>query len=123
MTIPLREPAKKSRQGGRILPAIALRRRLPAGLGLEGRGCVICGKAYGLSVENGRSFCWTHHPARAAAWLSEDTWTRHLMPAREREIPNRRTCERILRLSGRTTSPKGTRSKQKRAPRRRARWR
>lgn len=115
--IPL-DPAQKSRQNGRILPEIALRRQSPWGDSPRARGCAICGSWWGLStVDNGRAFCWTHHPHRAAQILAG----RPHVYLETRPYPSRKTCERILRLAGVTKAPKGRRSKQKRAPRRRKR--
>lgn len=106
------EPAKKRRQGGRILPSNWLRSRRLTGRIWPweiGRGCAICHTPWSLSrVENGRAFCWTHDPDRAQAALTDG-----YMPAPQLAIPDRKTCERILRLAGRTkAAPKPPRPKK-----------
>jgi hypothetical protein len=94
-----RRRTTKARQAGRIQP------RLPDLPPPREDECAICGR-FPAVVENGRGFCWTHHPERAA---------RLALPLQQRPkwgilihrpTPDRRTCERILRLAGRTVPAK-----------------
>lgn len=109
MRFPDREASPKRRHAGRILPDHWLRaKRFPIPWIFE-MGCCICGEGRGYCVrENDREFCLRHRPDLAAAALrSYSTGSGfHAGVYINKNYPDRKTCERILRLAGRTKAPK-----------------
>jgi hypothetical protein len=60
-------------------------------------------------TENERGFCWAHRPDLAAEALESPGGGQFKAARRgvfmQKAYPDRKTCERILRLAGRTEAP------------------
>lgn len=109
---PPREPVKKQRQNGRLLPKLWVHpyRRYWGWSFID--GCTICGSRRVAAVENDKEFCFVHKPARAEALEAGND----LPGYRSIRKPSQREIQRVLKASGRrqgTTKP----AKPKKRPR------
>lgn len=94
---PPRQPVKKQRQNGRLLPAHWVHPKQWWFGWSYITGCTICGSRRVADVENGKEFCYVHRPIRAEALdAGSDLPGYHSI-----RKPSKREIERVLKASGR----------------------
>lgn len=93
---PPREPNKKQRQNGRLLPSLWTYKRQWYGWSYE-NGCAICGSRRVTDKENGKEFCYVHRPIRAEALKAGSDLPGYSSIRK----PSKREIERVLKASGR----------------------